>query len=59
MYSIQPTKNYERSYKKLLRSGVKGKVLDDVALVIDMLAHGEVLSSKYSDHKLQGDYAGY
>ena len=59
MYFIQPTKNYERSYRKLLRSGARGKVLDDIALVIDMLACGETLEAKYRDHKLQGDYGGY
>ncbi len=59
MYLIQPSKDYERSYMKLLRSGAKKKVLDDVALVIDILVHGEALDVKYRDHKLQGDYAGY
>lgn len=59
MYLIQPTKNYERSYVKLLRSGVKKKVLDDIAFVLDTLVRGEKLPVKYRDHKLQGDYIGY
>ena len=59
MYLIQPTKNYEKSYLKLLKSGAKKKVFDDIALVIDVLARGEMLDAKYRDHKLQGDYAGY
>ena len=59
MYLIQHTRVYERSYIKLLRSGAKKKVFDDVAYVIDMLAHGEVLDAKYRGHKLQGDYLGY
>lgn len=59
MYLIQPTKNYEKSYLKLLKSGAKKKVFDDIALVIDVLARGEMLDTKYRDHKLQGDYAGY
>lgn len=59
MYLIQPTKDYERSYMKLLRSGAKKKVFDDIAFVVDTLACGKVLDAKYRDHKLQGDYVGY
>jgi len=59
MHFIQHTKNYERSYKKLLKSGIKKKVIDDITFVINALACGEVLDAKYCDHKLQGDYAGY
>lgn len=59
MYFIQPAKNYERSYLKLLRSGTKKKVFDDIASVIDTIARGEMLDAKYRDHKLQGDYFGY
>jgi len=44
---------------KLLRSGTKKKVFDDIALVLDVLVCGEPLDAKYRDHKLQGDYAGY
>ena len=58
-YFIRRSKDFEKSFSKLKRLGVKKKVLDDIVLVIDMLAHEEVLSSKYRDHKLQGDYAGY
>lgn len=59
MYLIKRSKDFERSFSKIKKSGVKKKVLDDIALVIDILAHGEVLESKYADHKLQGTYAGY
>lgn len=44
---------------KLLRSGAKKKVFDDIAFVIGVLACGEALDIKYRDHKLQGDYLGY
>lgn len=44
---------------KLLRSGAKKKVLDDIAFVIDMLVCGKSLDLKYRDHKLKGGYAGY
>ena len=59
MYLIHRSKDFERSFSKIKRSGVKKKVLDDIALVIDMLAQGETLDAQYRDHKLQGDYAGY
>lgn len=59
MYFIQRSKDFEKSFSKIKRSGVKQRVLDDIALVIDVLACGEPLDIKYCDHKLQGDYAGY
>lgn len=59
MYLIYRSKDFERSFSKLKISGVKKEVLNDIAIVIDVLAHREVLGSKYRDHKLQGDYAGY
>lgn len=59
MYLIHRLKDFEKSFSKLKRSGVSKKVLDDIALVIDMLACGETLDTKYRDHKLQGDYTGY
>lgn len=59
MYLIHFTRDYEKSYAKLLRSGAKKKVFDDIAFVVDTLERREVLDAKYCDHKLQGDYAGY
>jgi len=59
MYLIHRSKDFEKSFSKLKRSGVNKKVLDDIELVIDLIACEEVLDAKYCDHKLQGDYAGY
>lgn len=59
MYLIHFTKDYEKSYAKLLNAGVKKKVFEDIAFVIDALALGKTLEAKYRDHKLQGDYSGY
>ncbi|MFZ2303578.1 MAG: type II toxin-antitoxin system YafQ family toxin [Minisyncoccia bacterium] len=59
MYLIQRSKDFEKSFSKIKRSGVNKKVLDNIALVIDMPAHGEILDKKYRDHKLQGNYTGY
>ena len=59
MYLIQRSKDFEKSFSKIKKSGVKKKVLNDIAFVIDVLSRGEILDTKYRDHKLQGDYAGY
>lgn len=59
MYFIQRSKDFEKSFSKIKRSGVKKNVLDEIALVINILACNETLDAKYRDHKLQGDYAGY
>ena len=59
MYFIQRSKDFEKSFSKIKRSGVKKKVLDEVSLVINILASNETLDAKYRDHKLQGDYTGY
>ncbi len=59
MYLIYRSKSFENSFSKLKRSGASKKILDGIALVIDMLALGESLDVKYRDHKLQGDYVGY
>lgn len=52
MYLIHRSKTFEKSFSKLKRSGAKKKVLDDIALVIDMLACGEALDAKYRDHNI-------
>lgn len=59
MYLIQRSKDFEKSFSKIKKSGIKKIILDDIALVIDTLARGEALDTKYRDHKLQGDCAGY
>ncbi len=59
MHFIQTTKSYDKSYVKLLRSGIKEKVIEDIACVINTLEEGGALDAKYCDHKLQGGYAGY
>lgn len=59
MYLIHRSKDFEKSFSKIKRSGIKKKVLDDIAFVVDTLMRGEMLDAKYCDHKLQGDYLGY
>lgn len=57
MYAILSTKRYQKSYRKLIRSGkFAAKEADDA---IDTLAAGKKLPSIYRDHALVGEMAGY
>ena len=57
MYTPFPSKQYEKSFKKLKRSGK----FDETELneVVDTLCRGEKLHSIYQDHDLHGEYSGY
>lgn len=59
MYKIVRTKDFERSYGKLKRSGIKEQVISDIRNVIDSLALGKSLPAKHQDHKLTGYFEGY
>lgn len=58
-FCIQTTKDYDKSYIRLLKSGTKDAVFEEIQQVIDALAKKEKLDSRYRDHKLQGEYSGY
>lgn len=52
MYRIYPSKQFERSLKKVLHSGkIKEK---EISEVIKLLASGNILPPKYKDHALHG-----
>lgn len=57
MYTLFPTRQYEKSFKKLKHSGK----FDETELnqAIDILCRGEKLHSIYQDHYLRGEYEGY
>lgn len=57
MYQVHFSKAYKKSIKKLVKSD-RIKLLD-VDIVVDLIAHGDVLPIKYRDHKLHGEYDGY
>lgn len=59
MYLIQTTKDYDKSYIRLLKSGTKDSILEEIRHVINLLAKNEKLEARYRDHKLQGEYSGY
>ncbi len=56
MYEIQRTTRFKKDYKLALKRGCDPKLLMEV---IEMLANGEPLPERYSDHSLSGTYSGY
>lgn len=54
---VFPSKQYNKSLKKVLRSGkVKIKEIDSV---VDLLSSGKRIPESYRDHPLHGVYVGY
>lgn len=56
MYSVQPTRRYQRSLKRLVKSGRFSVV--EVDAVINALRAGQPLATHYRNHPLRGEYAG-
>jgi mRNA interferase YafQ len=60
MYHISRTKDFERSYKKIKKSGrLKRQVKENMEEAIDMLAQGKKLPVGYKDHQLRGELEPY
>jgi len=57
MFLIKKTKLFEKSFKRIRNSGIKGVVFKDLSFVIDLLASGKSLPSLYKDHKLSGEFS--
>lgn len=56
MRKIKVRKSFEKDLKRLKKSG--NFDLDKLYEVVEKLANGEVLSEKYKDHRLKGNYMG-
>lgn len=56
MYYRHYTKRFQKSFKKVIRSGKIKK--EEIELVVNILASGEKLAPKYQDHLLHGSLAG-
>lgn len=54
MYLKYYTKRFQKSFRKVLRSGKISR--EEVEFVIDILASGQKLSSEFRDHSLHGSY---
>ncbi|MEI7709505.1 MAG: type II toxin-antitoxin system YafQ family toxin [bacterium] len=57
MFTSLSTRKYEKSFKKLKRSGKFNE--EELNKVIDVLCMGRVLDPIYKDHALHGEYEGY
>lgn len=53
MYTIRSTKAYRKAYKRISRH--KDFVRSELEAVIDTLAGGRRLATKYRDHQLTGE----
>ena len=57
MYRITFAKQYQKSIKKLVKSGVVS--LEEVNAVVNLIAEKHSLPTKYRDHKLTGELQQY
>ncbi len=55
-YRVKFTKRFQKSYKKISRSGLDIELLH---VVIKKLQNGEKLEPKYRDHELIGNFTGF
>ncbi|OGM93994.1 hypothetical protein A2524_01730 [Candidatus Wolfebacteria bacterium RIFOXYD12_FULL_48_21] len=59
MYIIKRTRDFDKSFTKLVRAGITDKQIGAIKLVIDTLAIGQILDKKYRDHQLKGKLGDY
>ena len=55
-YTVKLTNKFKKDYKIIEK---QGKNIKKLLEVIEVLADGEQLDSKYKDHSLIGNYKGY
>lgn len=54
-YNVRPTTRFRKDLKLMVKRGLDPAQLSEV---IKLLARGERLPEKYSDHALRGEYQG-
>lgn len=60
MYQIRKTKDFEKSYKNIKRSGkLTNTIQKDLNTVIDLLIENKTLPAKFKDHQLKGKLKDY
>ena len=60
MYTIEPTRRFRRSLRRLQESGTfKPAAVEDFKYVVTCLANGNPLPAAFRDHALTGDLSGY
>ena len=55
-YTVKPTTQFKKDYKRAIKRGLKIELLEDV---VACLALGEALPEKNKDHELTGDWVGH
>ena len=55
MYNLRFTNKIQRNIKLMKK---RGKDLDKLTVVLELLQNGEELPAKYKDHALTGNYIG-
>ncbi len=59
MYRVRYSKKFSKSFRRLVRGGLKKTTQSDIQDTIKLLASGTKLPSSYRDHQLHGEYAEY
>ena len=60
MYLISRTKDFEKSYRKIKKSGkLKPQAKENLTEAINILAQGKELPAEYKDHQLRGELEPY
>jgi mRNA interferase YafQ len=57
MYEIFPTKQYQKSLRKIKQSGKLPK--EKLDNMVQMLANNKIIPAQYRDHELKGEYQGF
>ena len=55
-YEIVPSNQFKKDLKLAQK---RGRDLNKIKRVLDLLANGEALEAKHRDHALTGDYVGF
>ena len=58
MYTVVYTKQFGKSFKKLMKQSGFPLLQKELEECVVTLAHGEKLGTSYRDHKLQGEWGG-
>ncbi len=60
MFEIVRTKNFEKSYKRIKRSGkLKKRDVESIEEMLEILASNQRLPTSYRDHQLKGELQDY
>lgn len=55
-YTVKPTTQFKKDYKRAIKRGRKIELLEKI---VELLAMGEALPEKNRDHELSGEWAGH